>query len=390
MVAVGWIEHAKPSVGGSIQDQRHPQPAGRPGQSKEQPIPRQTLTVLAGRRALAILRRDGLSAQALRVITGASGGPKWFVLYGLDRALWGEFLRDAPEPLHLVGSSSGSWRFACAARDDPLTALQRFADSYVAQCYPPRPSPADVTGTARGTLDEVLGEAGAAEIAANPRRRLHLLAARLRGTDERSGVLLPRLGAAAALNAVSRRALGVFVERALFHAGGEAGPLARWRDLPTRHLELTAGNLAAALLASGSIPGVMEPVNSIPGAPAGLYCDGGITDYHIDSSFDLVPGELVLQPHFHRRVVPGWFDKALPWRGNSRDKLADTVLLAPSPEFVAALPGGRIPDRHDFKRLDDATRQRDWRKVLGESERLGEEFLELVRTGEIARVAQPM
>ena len=346
--------------------------------------------MLAGRRALERIRGEGLSPDSVRVVTGASGGPKWFVLFGLDRALWGEFFREVPGPLHLVGSSSGSWRFACAARNDPLAALERFAESYVAQCYPAKPSPAYVTATARDTLGEVLGSRGAGEIIANPRRRLHLVAARLRGTHGGSGAVVPRLAAAAALNTVSRRALGVLVERALFHAGGEAGPLADWRDLPTRHLELTAGNLAGALLASGSIPGVMEPVTDIPGAPAGLYCDGGVTDYHFDSAFTLAPGELVLQPHFHRRVVPGWFDKGLPWRGTTPEKLADTVLLAPSREFVGGLPRGRIPDRHDFLDLDDATRQRDWRQVLGESQRLGDEFLELVRSGDIAAVARPI
>ena len=47
-----------------------------------------SLSILAGPKALAELREHGLSPARVRVFVGASGGPKWLVLYGLDRVLF--------------------------------------------------------------------------------------------------------------------------------------------------------------------------------------------------------------------------------------------------------------------------------------------------------------
>ena len=57
---------------------------------------------------------------------------------------------------------------------------------------------------------------------------------------------------------------------------------------PTVHRTLTPDNLRAALLASGSIPLLMEGVR-IPGAP-GVYRDGGSADYHLDLDYGPGPG----------------------------------------------------------------------------------------------------
>jgi hypothetical protein len=60
------------------------------------------------------------------------------------------------------------------------------------------------------------------------------------------------------------------------------------------------------------------------------------------------------------------------------------LLVAPSPDWVAKLPFGKIPDRNDFKHLKDAERQRYWRQVTAETARLGDAFLAAVDGGQIA------
>ena len=62
------------------------------------------------------------------------------------------------------------------------------------------------------------------------------------------------------------------------------------------------------------------------------------------------------------------------------------MLLAPSEEFLASTDLGRIPDRRDFLRMqhDDAKRQRLWQDSATRSLELGEEFLQLVQSGDIA------
>jgi hypothetical protein len=181
--------------------------------------------------------------------------------------------------------------------------------------------------------------------------------------------------------------MGASVERVVFDAGGDPGPFAPWRHLPTRHVPLTAGNVEAAHAASAAIPAVMHGVRDPVGAPKGTYRDGGVADYHFGREIDSHEG-LSLYPHFYPHLVPGYFDKSLFWRRTRG--LRRTVLLAPSAEFVASLPGGRIPDRTDFARLRDEERLPAWRTVLQRSRELGEAFGELVYGGRIGRVAEPL
>ena len=48
---------------------------------------------------------------SVRAFVGASGGPKWLVLHGLDRVLMPWLLAEA-RPIHAIGSSIGSWRMS--------------------------------------------------------------------------------------------------------------------------------------------------------------------------------------------------------------------------------------------------------------------------------------
>lgn len=348
-----------------------------------------SLSLRAGPDALRLLRERGLRAEDVDLIPGASGGPKWLVLAGLDRVLFGEFLRERTRPLHLLGSSIGSWRLACLGLKDPLAALERFAEAYIEQRYPPKPSPAQVSATSRAILDEVLGPGAEEQLLHHPWVRLHVLTNRCRGfiSSERRAVLFLGLALGALGNLVSRRTLGLHLERVIFHSAGDTSPLLGLADLPSVHLPLTRENLRPALLASGSIPLVLSGVRIPDSGP--IYRDGGVSDYHLDLEFG--PGEgLVLYPHFYPYVVPGWFDKSLRWRRAGPLNFCRALLLSPSAEFVARLPFGKIPDREDFSRLPDAERIRAWRQVVAESQRLGDEFRELLATGKWADRLQPL
>lgn len=102
---------------------------------------------------------------------------------------------------------------------------------------------------------------------------------------------------------------------------------------------------------------------------------------------------MVLYPHFTDKVIPGWFDKSLPWRRADRERLQDVLLLAPSAEYLAALPHGKPPDRSDFKRYlgDDQGRERYFgTRRWPKSRRLGDEFLELVDSSRLGERLQPL
>jgi len=340
------------------------------------------LSILAGPRALQQLRDGGLRQEHVSLVAGASGGPKWFVLYGMDRYLAGAFFRGRSTPLATLGTSAGAWRLACLGLRQPLEGIDRLAQRYATQTYSSgRPDRHEVSREARQLVRDVLGESGAAEIAGNRLIRTHIIADRARGPvrSEHRLVLGAGLAACGLFNALSRRSLGWFFERTVFSSAGYE-PLFPFDDLPTRHVPLTEGNVGDALMATGSIPLVMEGVRGVRGAPGALFRDGGITDYHFDLPFAGLDG-LVLYPHFYAGMVPGWFDKMVRWRHIHPEHFDNVIVLAPSAKFVADLPYGKIPDRRDFEVLDTARRIDYWTRVLDAGQVLGDALEAFVEHG---------
>ena len=340
------------------------------------------LQLLAGRSALEHIRDNGLCAEDVIAMVGASGGPKWLTLYGLDRVLFGEFFKGPRNrELHLVGSSIGSWRMACYSQTDPVAAVDRFRSAYIEQRYTKHPPAAEVTRVTSAILDTVLGANGVTEILDHPHTRLHIITARSRRLtrSERRTPLVAGLVLTALANVVSRRALALEFERVVFEKIDADGLMHDYGRVRTRRVTLTRNNLRSALLASGSIPLVLEGVR-VPDAPPGLYRDGGVLDYHPALNFERANG-IVLYPHFYSHLTPGWFDQWLPWRKPAAARLDPVLMLAPTPEFVASLPHAKIPDRRDFEQYTDDERMRFWRASCAASHRLGEEFAELMHTG---------
>jgi hypothetical protein len=348
-------------------------------------MPNNVLTIRAGKRALERIQSEGFRAADVEIIPGAAGGPKGLGIAGLDRAIFGEWLPAAPGVRHLIGSSIGAWRFAAASRDDPAAALDEFARAYTEQRYPRRPSAKFVSQSARDMLKSLFA-GREAEILDNPHYRLHILAVRGRWPltrDSKYGTPLG-FGMAAMANVLGRKHLSRFIDRTVFH--DPRSPLEffhgekRFDPFHTHAVTLDSANLGEVLLASASIPMILEGVANIPSAPAGIYWDGGIIDYHLHLPYHHSKG-LVLYPHFTDHIVPGWLDKAMPWRRARGPWLDNMVLVAPSREYLAKLPYGRLPSRKDFSRFigNDEGRIRFWREAISESDRLAEAFLEFAR-----------
>ncbi len=357
----------------------------------------QALQVHAGPRARAHLRQHGLRAHDVRVVPAAAGGPKGLVLLPLDQQIFGHWLPAAhraaqatagsgsePAPVHLLGASIGAWRMAAACAVDPVQAFAELAEDYITQTYP-RPNgrmpTAQVVSRVFGAQLQQRLAPQALHILDHPRYRLHVFTSRgrrLLHQPGRVGLAAGWLGAFAA-NAVGRQSLGGWMERVVFSDPRTPLPIGL-DDYRTQHRPLTAHNLCAAVLASCSIPFALQPVQDVPGGPVGTYWDGGITDYHLHLDYASMEAGLVLYPHFISQVVPGWLDKAFKRRHVATPFLDNLVLLSPRPEWVKRLPGGKLPDRRDFKtwRDDEPGRQRVWRAALAQSLQLADEFAELV------------
>lgn len=349
------------------------------------------LSLRAGKRALARIRERGLQPADVGILPGAAGGPKGLGIQGLDLALFGDWLPRAPRERTLIGASIGSWRFASACLPDACTGIRRLGELYTSQRFAKGVTMAEISRSCVALLDELLAGQDEA-LLANPLYHLNIVVVKSHGLlrHDHRGALGLGLSSVIGNNLLNRSRLGRHFDRVILHDARQAPPLAALNDFRSHFHTLDSGNLRQALLASGSIPMVMEAIREIPGLEPGAYRDGGLLDYHLDLPYDT--DGVVLYPHFTDKVIPGWFDKGLPWRRGNAERLQDVLLLAPSPQYLATLPHGKLPDRSDFKRYlgNDDGRERYWRQAMAESTRLGDEFLELVESGRLAERLQAL
>lgn len=341
------------------------------------------LCIYAGPAARRQIEKNGLQAADIGTIPAAAGGPKGLLLGSLDRFIFGHWLTQSKQPVHLVGASIGAWRMATACLDDPVAALLRLEHDYIHQHYElqdgeKRPTAERVSALFAENL-RAFYSGRVAEVLHHSRYRLHILTSHGRhilGREQRWRTPLGYLGVLLS-NTVQRRAMGAWLERVVFSSGDADLPFAS-SDYRTRQLRLSEANFKLALQASCSIPFVLRAVHDIPGAPPGAYWDGGLTDYHLHLNYAAAPQVkgLVLYPHFQKSVVPGWLDKHLKWRHKATPFLDNMVLLAPNPDWVKTLPNGKLPDRGDFQHYgqDLAGRVRAWSAAMAASVQLADEF----------------
>ena len=349
------------------------------------------LVFRAGPGAFDSIRKHGFSPERIGTLAGASGGAKWLVLSQIDRVVLASILPKLRGVVHLIGSSIGAWRFSCYAQSDPVAAIERFEEAYIEQSYSEQPDRAEITAKSREILRTVFAGDAVEQILQHPTLRTHVMTVRARhiAASDNRYLLGAGLIAAAAMNTMSRQTLGLFFERALFFDPRALPPFYEIDGFPLQRVPLAINNLEDVVVATGSIPMVLDGVRDIAGARRGVYRDGGIIDYHLDFPHS-EPDRLTLYPHFFDRIVPGWFDKKLAWRKPAAAHIDRTILVSPSAEFAANLPGGKVPDRTDFRRYGQAGRVDLWRRVVAECKALADELYEVIETDRLAARLQPL
>lgn len=351
----------------------------------------ENIEIYAGEKAAEIIRNKGLKEEDIKVIAGASGGPKFLVLNGIDKAILNTWFKKRTDPLFFIGSSIGSWRGAAYAAEKPIETLDRFTESYLKQIYTSKPTRKNVTDESIRILNDFLKDKDIDFIINRSKMNLNIISAQCTGLSgiESNAALALSFIPAVMVNMISRKLLLKIYTRTLFHDARNTPPFINCFKNPNR-VKLSAKNFKQALLSSGSIPFVMEGINNISGAPSGTYRDGGLTDYHINLDFGVKDG-IVLFPHFSSRVIPGWLDKSLTWRKPDKNYFSNTVLVAPSKKFLESLPMGKIPDRTDFKTFfgRDDERLKYWNEVITRSSIIGDEFMEAVSSGKIKDIIKP-
>jgi len=271
----------------------------------------ENISVLAGSKAIGIIRDEGLNLSRVKVIAGASGAAKFLVLTGIDRVLLSQF-KQRTDPLYLIGTSIGAFRMAAYCQRDPVDALGKLERKYIAQHYDSRPTRKEITEESWKIIHAYIDDDEIEYIIKHPFMRICFLSNKCKGLLKSETLWIQGFGVAlaAGVNRLSRNRLGYFFERALFCSSKEKPPFASMNQFPLGIYRLTQSNFKTALLSSGSIPMAMEGIPNIDGV-SGVFRDGGILDYHLDIPFLPDENGLVLYPHFYEHITPGWFDKSL-------------------------------------------------------------------------------
>ncbi len=354
------------------------------------------ISVSLGARARAQIEGGGLRPSDIACIPAAAGGPKGLALIPLDRWLFGEWFARTHHAPTLIGASIGAWRVAAAAQENPVAALDELTRTYIEdQVYSAHPAPAEVA-----KLIRLLARSPFAGGSWSPRAEvsLRVVTARAAGALHHNASRLAFAKASIA-NFAARPRLATHLRRVVFTAGPASavdvmlagagrrdGGAAGFDAFGAEQVALTSANAEDALLGSGSIPLICDPVkvaNTATHMPPGWYWDGGLIDYHLYYPYHQLDG-LVLYPHFIDHIIPGWLDKFVPWRrqgatrrdaGTGNAWLSNMILISPSREFLRTLPNGKLPDRNDFHRygLDHLRRIADWKRAVAECGRFAEQ-----------------
>ncbi|QOW44789.1 MULTISPECIES: patatin-like phospholipase family protein [Acinetobacter] len=347
------------------------------------------LTIQAGSLAKQLIEKEGLQAHHVDMIPGAAGGPKGIGLMGLDQAIFGEFLPQAKQRRFLIGSSVGAWRFAGIVAQGEKLGPEKLAELYINLPFKKGMKIADIEKISRDMLHGILGDQ-TQRLVDHPDYHLTIIAAKaehLFQSDHKFALYSSLLGIIGS-NAISRDHLNKFMQRVICQPTDF--PQFKIQDdaFKTHYINFNTDNVADWLMASGSIPAVTPAVKNIADAPKGAYRDGGLIDYHIDLPFE--SKGIVLYPHFTDSITPGWFDKMFKSRRANPQNQARTLLISPSQDYLNSLPLGRLPDRKDFvlKGLSDAERKKLWTQSVAESQRMGDEFLELLEKQNFTEVMQ--
>jgi len=332
------------------------------------------LKVKAGKNIHSKLTQTGLNLEDIKIWAGAAGGPKWIILFELDKYLTKNYFNLATNPITHIGGSIGAWRATCYSLDQPTKAIERLGYEYINQSYDSYPTTDEVSQKIKQIIYNSIGDEGIKQILNPKNKYLNILSSKVNfKTLGQSDLKLKyNFGKLALAYLVHRKTINHFAERTIFSNSDES--ILKEDGIKTRVIKLDNQNIAKALISTGSIPLKMNPVI----IDEAEYWDGGLVDYHLDMNYKL-KDEIVFYPHFFSEIKPGWFDKFNRYRKSQYHH--NTLLLYPSQEFIKRLPNQKLTDLKDFTTYMDDTKKRIkvWNQAAEMGKHLVDDFVQLLR-----------
>lgn len=350
------------------------------------------IRIKAGKRVYEIIKDGGFSYDSISTYFGPAAGPRWLISSGFDLTLLNGGILGRTQPVHLIGSSAGAWRFAAWLQPDAAVCYHKLLDAYINIRITKTDTPATVLEKFKDLMNLYLEDDALPFALAHKKYRLAVITARSRNLVASEKIWLQKSGLVAGylLNFFSRNNIYRFADRVVFYHGSKPPAFCFRPQFRGSFVNINEFNFKYAVMASGAIPLVVAGVHDIYGAPRGVYRDGGLIDYHLTHQFAARENDIVLFLHHQERIIPGWMDQKNVRRLPDAEALSNVLMIFPAQSFVEKLPGEKIPDRTDFLTYidDHQARIKNWRKAVEIASPLGEEFLELVASGKIKDIVE--
>jgi hypothetical protein len=274
--------------------------------------------------------------------------------------------------------------------DNDEQTYEHLIEEYIEQRYEGSPTPSEVSQVCRDYLDRVFPDDRVAHALTSSLFQLNFTTSVMNRESPSKAQTVGALLKAMALNSVARRHLRRAFKRGLFSVlpHPTQSPLSQpWDGIPNIQIPLSPENFRTGLLASGSIPLVLEGESSLPGSPPGHHFDGGLVDYHFEVETSCGP---ILFPHFAADPIPGWLDRFPPFRRITKSARDNLCVILPTSELLSRFQLGDYPGRQDFHRFSNDKRISLWRQAVQENRRLQDELTTCLEAGELLSVSEPL
>ncbi|KAH6588079.1 hypothetical protein BASA50_010941 [Batrachochytrium salamandrivorans] len=316
------------------------------------------------------------------VFVGPAAGPRAFVSAGFERQL--KQLLNSNKIVGtkwLVGGSTGALRFMAFVsslvtnRDLTAELKEHYCQMYYKQ--------GDTPAILQSKMDQVYHTCapleGIAEALEHPTFKLAIIVASVSpwfiGLPD---IILRVVYAGFFLgNMISPNILSFLCQRICFYTGpdppvflneGQGG------SHGIRYCKLTSKNLHQVLRATTAVPFIQERCEYIDGVGKGLFVDGALTDYYLNSHFTnpALPA-LLLADSQDCKVYRTIFDCYLPLPRTVPESMFENCsAIYPTSHFISELPERRLPSMSDWFHkeyiLDPERRRNNWRRVFELSE----------------------
>jgi len=352
------------------------------------------ISVKAGKYVYEMIQNGSFDLDRVTTFVGPGTGPKWLVASGFDLTLLETGVLGKRNPLLLAGSSAGALRFAAWTQPEPEKSYANLIESYISMAFTRKDSAKTILRSISDVINNFMEDDAIHFALASKKYRLAITAALAKNmaASEIKFIQGFALGLGFIFNAMNSSWLNIFFQRVVFHNSPIPPKFCLRSGFKGETILLNRANLKHALLASSAVPVAVSGVRDIFGAPNGIYRDGGVMDYHLNQKYGLNREDIVLLFQHQERIIPGWLDKKLIYRRAPSENLENVLMVYPTEEFIKKLPGGRVPQRKDFRIFADKPSKRieNWKQVVKESAHLGEQFLELVENNKLRQVVKKM